>query len=320
MRIAVMGTGAVGGYFGAKLAAAGHDVVFLTRQRNLPALRDNGLRIESFNGDLHVRSGLFTDSPDVAGMVDLVLFCVKSYDTTQAAAALAPMISKQTAILSLQNGIDNPDKIAGFWGTERTLAGVVYIGAQVSAPGVIQHSSGGKIVLGPISGHAGDTAHSIEQTLSRAAIPCAISTAIEQVQWAKLLWNAPFCAISCLTRSTVREIVESEALTDLARDCMKEVQAAARTRGIELKTELFDQTLAFSRGLGDFKPSMLQDLEAGKPLEYDALNGIVMRLLARAGEPAPINRVFHGTLSFLDEKLREEASGNTCDEYYECGG
>ena len=309
MRIAVMGTGAVGGYFGAKLAAAGDDVVFIARQRHLPGLRRDGLRIESFNGDLHVRNGLFTDSPADAGVVDLVLFCVKSYDTTEAAAALAPMISKQTAILSLQNGIDNPDKIAGFWGTERTLAGVVYIGAQVSAPGVIQHSSGGKIVLGPISGHPGDTAHKVEQRLSRAAIPCAISAAIEQVQWAKLLWNAPFCAISCLTRSTVREIVESEGLTNLALDCMKEVQAAARTRGIDLKTELFDQTLAFSRGLGDFKTSMRQDLEAGKPLEYDALNGFVMRLLERAGEQAPINRVFHDTLSFLDNKHREEASG-----------
>ena len=308
MRIAVMGTGAVGGYFGAKLAAAGQDVVFIVRQRNLPALRRNGLRVESPTGDLNVRNGFFTDSPADAGMVDLVLFCVKSYDTAEAAAALAPMMSKRTAILSLQNGIDNPDKIAGLWGTERTLAGVVYLGAQVSAPGVIQHSSGGKIVLGPISGHSSDTAQLVEQTISRATIPCEISAVIEQVQWAKLLWNAPFCAISCLTRSTVREIVESESLTKLTRDCMMEVKAAAHIRGIDLKTELFDQTLAFSRGLGEFKPSMLQDLEAGKPLEYDALNGIVMRLLEQAGEQAPTNRVFHGTLSFLDKKLREEAS------------
>ena len=307
MRIAVMGTGAVGGYFGAKLAAAGDDVVFIARSRHLPALRRNGLRIESSTGDVHVRNALFTDSPAHAGMVDLVLFCVKSYDTTEAAAALAPMITNGTAILSLQNGIDNPGKIAGLWGSERTLAGVVYIGAEVSAPGVIQHSSGGKIVLGPLSGHAAETAQSVEQTLSRAAIPCEISSAIEQVQWAKLLWNAPFCAISCLTRSTVREIVESEALTDLVRDCMKEVRAAARIRGIDLKTELFDQTLAFSGGLGDFKPSMLQDLEAGKPLEYDALNGFVMRLLEQAGEQAPMSKVFHSTLSFLDKKLRREA-------------
>jgi 2-dehydropantoate 2-reductase len=187
------------------------------------------------------------------------------------------------------------------------LAGVVYIGAQVSAPGVIQHSSGGKIVLGPISDDGADTAHSAEQALTRASIPCVVSAAIEQVQWAKLLWNAPFCAISCLTRATVREIVASEALNNIARDCMKEVQAAARTRGIDLNTELLDQTLEFSRGLGDFKPSMLQDLEASKPLEYDALNGIVMRLLEQAGEQAPINRVFHSTLGFFDKKLREEA-------------
>ena len=305
MRIAIMGTGAVGGYFGAKLAEAGDDVVFIVRPRHLPVLRRDGLRIESQTGDLHVRNGSFTDSPADAGMVDVVLFCVKSYDTTEAAAALAPMVTKRTGILSLQNGIDNPDKIAGFWGTERTLAGVVYIGAQVSAPGVIQHSSGGKIVLGPISDDGADTAHIVEQALTRASIPCVISAAIEQVQWTKLLWNAPFCAISCLTRATVREIVESEALTNLVCDCMKEVQAAARTRGIDLKTELFDQTLAFSRGLGDFKPSMLQDLEAGKPLEYDALNGIVMRSIEQAGKQAPLNRVFHGTLSFLDKKLRD---------------
>jgi 2-dehydropantoate 2-reductase len=308
MRIAVMGTGAVGGYFGAKLAAAGDDVVFIVRQRHLPALRRDGLRIESPTGDLHVQNGFFTDSPADAGTVDLVLFCVKSYDTAEAAAALAPMMTKGTAILSLQNGIDNPDKIAGSWSTGRTLAGVVYIGAQVSAPGVIQHSSGGKIVLGPISDDGADTAHSAEQALTRASIPCVVSATIEQVQWAKLLWNAPFCAISCLTRATVREIVESEALNNIVRDCMKEVQAAARTRGIDLNTELLDQTLDFSRGLGDFKPSMLQDLEASKPLEYDALNGIVMRLLEQAGEQAPINRVFHSTLGFLDKKLRQEAS------------
>ena len=308
MRIAVMGTGAVGGYFGAKLAAAGDDVVFIARQRHLLGLRRNGLRIESFDGDLHVRNGLFTDSPADAGVMDLVLFCVKSYDTTEAAAALAPMLTERTAILSLQNGIDNPDKLAKLWGSERVLAGVVYIGAQMSAPGVIQHSSGGKIVLGPISDHSTDTARIVEQAMSWAAIPCVISAAIEQVQWAKLLWNAAFCAISCLTRATVREIVESAALSNLARLCMKEVQAAAHTRGIELKPELLDETLDFSRGLGDFKPSMLQDFEAGKPLEYDALNGIVTRLLEQAGEQAPINRVFHLTLSFLDKKLREEAS------------
>jgi 2-dehydropantoate 2-reductase len=308
MRIAIMGTGAVGGYFGAKLAAAGHQVVFIARQKHLATLRRKGLRVASPAGNLHVQNALFTDSPADAGIVDLVLFCVKSYDTAEATAALAPLMSGRTAILSLQNGIDNPAKIASCWGADRTFAGVVYIGAQVSAPGLIQHFSGGKIILGQINSQHSDAAGTIEQTLSAAAIPCEISPAIAQVQWVKLLWNAPFCAISCLTRSTVKEIVESESLTRLALDCMMEVQSAARTQRIDLRTELLDQTLAFSRGLGEFKPSMLQDLEAGKPLEYDAFNGIVVRLLERAGQQAPTNLVFYSTLKFLDKKLREEAS------------
>jgi 2-dehydropantoate 2-reductase len=308
MRIAVMGTGAVGGYFGAKLAAAGHEVVFIVRQKHLATLRRKGLRVESPGGNLHVQNALFTHSPGDAGIVDLVLFCVKSYDTAEATAALAPLMSGQTAILSLQNGIDNPAKIAAQWGADRTFPGVVYIGAQVSAPGVIQHFSGGKIILGPTNGQPGDTASPIAQALSGAQIPCEISPAIAQVQWAKLLWNAPFCAISCLTRSTVKEIVESESLTKLARDCMTEVQSAARSQGVELSTDLFDQTIAFSRGLGEFKSSMLQDLEAGKPLEYEAFNGIVIHLLEQIGQQAPTNQVFYDTLKFLDKKLREEAS------------
>jgi 2-dehydropantoate 2-reductase len=127
------------------------------------------------------------------------------------------------------------------------------------------------------------------------------------VQWGKLLWNASFCAISCLARANVKQIVESEGLTDLAIACMLEVQAAACTRGIELRRSLFDETIAFSRGLGDFKPSMLQDLEARKPLEYEAFNGIVIKLLTQAGRSAPINQSFYALLQHLDKKIREEA-------------
>jgi len=309
MRIAVMGTGAVGGYFGAKLAAAGHHVVFIARGSHLSAMRSEGLRVESPAGNLHVQKSLFTASPAEAGAVDLVLFCVKSYDTAEAAASIAPMISAQTTLLSLQNGIDNADKIAQLWGTERTLTGVVYVGAQISVPGLITHSTGGRIILGQPNRQVVDTTRAIEQLLLGAEIVCEISTAIEQVQWTKLLWNAPFCAISCLTRSTLREIVESEPLTELALDCMIEVQAAARTRGINLTPELFDQTLNFSRTLGEFKPSMLQDLEASKPLEYEAFNGIVIKLLKEAGKEAPVNQVFYATLKYFDKKIREEASG-----------
>lgn len=308
MRIAVMGTGAVGGYFGARLATAGHELVFIARGQHLEAMRRTGLRIDSANGNLHVSAALFTSDPAEFGVADLVLFCVKSYDTETAAAALGPLIGDATIILSLQNGVDNPAKIARLWGERRTFAGVVYIGAQIITPGVIRHSAGGKIIFGQSDGDNRPAAELVEHTLSAAGINCSISASIETVQWTKLLWNAPFCAISSLSHTNTEQILESDALTKLAMDCMAEVQAAALTRGIDLARSLFDETIAFSRGLGKFKPSMLQDLEAGKPLEYDAFNGIVVKLLQQAGNPAPVNQCFYSLLQQLDRNTREEAA------------
>jgi 2-dehydropantoate 2-reductase len=210
--------------------------------------------------------------------------------------------------LSLQNGVDNPEKIACRWDALRTFAGVVYIAGQISAPGVMLHSAGGKIIFGELDGSTGDTAKLIAQILAAADIPCDLHPVIQKVQWTKLLWNAAFCAISCLTCANMKQIVESEPLINLAFACMVEVQTAALTRGIALPRGLLDQAVAFSKGLGEFRPSMLQDLEAGKPLEYEALNGIIVKLLNQAGKQAPINQTFYATLQYFDKKIREKAS------------
>ena len=308
MRVAVMGAGAVGGYFGARLAGASNDVAFIARGPHLAALRRQGLTLESPQGNLHIRDALFTDDLSQVGVVDLVLFCVKSYDTEATADKLASLIGDRTIILSLQNGVDNADKIAQRWGHKRTLAGVVYIGSQLLQPGKIQHSSGGRIVFGELDGQVHESTQAVERVLSSARISCEVSKAIRNIQWRKLLWNAPFCAISCLTRTNVKEIVESESLTKLALDCMTEVREAAQAQAIDLDSALFEETLNFSKSLGDFKPSMLQDLEAGKPLEYEAFNGIVVGLLDRIGKQAPTNQVFYGALKYLDKKIRTERS------------
>jgi 2-dehydropantoate 2-reductase len=307
MRIAVMGSGAVGGYFGAKLALAGHQLAFIARGEHLAAMRRAGLRIASASDEMRITDALFTAAPSEIGVVDLILFCVKSYDTEGSAQSLAPMVGDETLVLSLQNGIDNAEKIARHWGEQRTLAGVVYLGAQIAAPGIIQHSAGGKIVFGEPDGTVSDKTKMIERTLSAASIPCELSANIQRVQWSKLLWNAPFCAIGCLARANVKQIVESKALTALAIACMAEVQAAAHARGVDLPRALFDETIAFSHGLGDFKPSMLQDLEARKPLEYEAFNGIVIKILNQAGGGAPVNQAFYALLEHLDHQLRKEA-------------
>ena len=282
MRIAVMGAGAVGAYFGAKLLASGHNAAFLARGAHLDALRR-----------------AFESTAQAA----ICVFKTRYLRTIDAAVgALATMIGSATTILSLQNGVDNADKIAARWGERRALAGVVYLGSQLVGPGTIKHLAGGRIVFGEMDGSVGDTTQSIERALTAAQFPCEFSKDIRRkAQWRKLLWNAPFCAISCVTRATVREVIESESLRKLAVHCMAEVTQAART--VDLEPELIDETLNFSKTLGDFKPSMPQDLEARKPLEYEAFNGIVVKLLRQAGNDAPVNQVFYGTLEYLDKKF-----------------
>jgi len=307
MRIGVMGSGAVGGYFGAKLARNRHQVAFLARGAHLAAMRANGLQVKSPNGDLQIYDAQFTDDAASAGQFDLILFCVKSYDTEDAAETIKPMVADRTIILSLQNGIDNPAKLARVYGKQKVLPAVVYVGTQLSAPGVISHTTGGRIVFGPLDGAVNDRIKTLEQTLNEAGIPSQASSEIRRVQWTKLLWNAPFCAISCLTHADTKQIVESESLVKLAVACMTEVQTAARLDQVDLAVQLFDDVLDFSRSLGDFKPSMLQDLEAGKPLEYEAFNGYIVRLLKDAGQPAPVNECFYRMLKFLDARIRGEA-------------
>jgi len=308
VRIAVMGAGAVGGYFGARLAAASNDVAFIARGCHLTAMQRGGLTVESPHGNLHIRDALCTEDPTQVGTVELILFCVKSYDTESAAQSLAPMMGRNTVILSLQNGVDNADKLAQVWGSDRILAGVVYIGSELLVAGRIKHSAGGRIVFGGLDGQIHQATQAIERVLSSAQIPCEVHREIRNVQWRKLLWNAPFCAISCMTRATAKEIVKSDSLTKLALDCMMEVREAAKSQAVDLDPALFDETLNFSKSLGDFKPSMLQDLEAGKPLEYEAFNGIVVELLRQTGKKAPTNQVFYGALKYLDKKIRMERS------------
>ncbi|MGH7831817.1 MAG: ketopantoate reductase family protein [Candidatus Binatia bacterium] len=309
-RIAVMGAGAVGGYFGARLAAGDHEVAFIARRKQVEAMRRDGLKVKSILGDFHIRS-LFASDPEEIGAVDLILLCVKSYDTQEAAAKLAPLVRPDTIILSLQNGVDNPEKIASLWGRNRTLAGVVYIGARVVTPGTIEHVAAGRITLGELDGGASERTKTVHRLFAAAQIPCTISTEIRKVLWGKLVWNAPFCAISCLTRATVTEILASDPLRELAIDCMEEVREAARCKGIDLGPSIVAETLSLSQALGDFKPSMLQDLEAGKPLEHEAFNGVVANALREAGKEAPINRIFYATLQFLDEKIRQGAASVT---------
>jgi 2-dehydropantoate 2-reductase len=238
------------------------------------------------------------------GPVDLVLFCVKSYDTEVAGKQVAPLVGEKTMIVSLQNGVDNGDRLARRWGNGRVLAAVVFLAAKIASPGVIEHSAAGEIVLGALDGAPGGKAEELQRIFDDAGVPCRLSHEIRKELWKKLVWNAPFCAISCLTGEAVKTIIESDSLRKMAVGCMEEVLEAARVRDVPLDRVVLDACLSFSRTIGDFKPSMLQDLESGKPLEHEAFNGLVLRILLEAGRKAPINQFFYGTLKFLDQRNR----------------
>jgi len=304
MRVAVMGTGAVGGYFGARLAASGVSVTFIARGEHLKVMQRNGLRIKSIQEDLEVH-GDFVSSSDPVAPVDLVLLAVKSQDTEEAAKSLTPLMGETTAILSLQNGVDNTDRISRLWGTDRSLAGVAYVSARISAPGVIEHSGGGRIALGSLhTGGDQDNIRTVRSILAQAKISCDISPDIRAVLWQKLAWNAPFCALSCLLHMTVGDIVASASLQSLVKACIDEVREAARCRGVDLPPSTAQDVLDFSTTLRHVKPSMLQDLEAGKPLEHEALNGMVVKVLQQAGKRAPINEILYSALTRIDQDLR----------------
>jgi 2-dehydropantoate 2-reductase len=298
-----MGAGAVGGYFGARLAAAGHDVSFIARGEHLRAMQKSGLRIKSILGDLEIHS-TFVSSSDQIAPVDLILLAVKSQDTEVAAKSLTSFMGPRTTVLSLQNGVDNAEKIARLWGSGRTLAAVAYIVARVSAPGTIEHSAGGRLVLGSVDEGGQEYARAAHSTFAAAHIFCDISSDIRTVLWKKLAWNSPFCALSCLLRMKVGELLGLASLEAIVRSCIEEVRDAARCRGVDLPASLAQEALSFSTTLRDAKPSMLQDLEAGKPLEYEALNGIVVKILQQAGKRAPLNEIFYTALKQIDRELR----------------
>jgi 2-dehydropantoate 2-reductase len=295
-----MGTGAVGGYFGARMMAAGIDVRFVARGENLAALKRRGLVVRIPTGDIVLPDVRATDDPGAVGPVDFVLVAVKSYHTENAAGALRPAIGPRTIVLSLQNGIENEDILARVLDLPPLPLALTQIGAALTAPGEVQYYGRGSLVFGEPHGEVTPRLQAIAACLTRAAIPYRISRRMRVRLWDKLAWNAAFNAVSTLGRRTVAGLLDDPAARRLIADTMTEVAAVARAQGIACDPARVPAVLDDSRAtLGPFKTSMLQDLERGRRLEHDALNGAVVRAADRVGAPAPINRALATLLGML---------------------
>ncbi len=303
MKVAVMGAGAVGGYFGGILAKSVVDVTLIARGKHLQAMKEKGLFVKSYKGDFKAKVRATSDPREV-GPVDLILFTVKSYDTEEAIQLCFPMIQEKTTILSLQNGIDNDEKIAKSVGWEKILGGVAYIGVSLEEPGVIRHSAVGKIAMGELDGRVTDRVKEIAEMFSKAEIPLEVSGEIVKLKWEKLVWNAAFNALTTITGATVADVMRDAKLKEIAVDAMHEVIEVAKKSGVELDESTIDDALELSKNVGDFKTSMLQDFERGRRTEVEALNKIVFERGREVNVRAPINQCFYSLVSFLEKRRR----------------
>jgi 2-dehydropantoate 2-reductase len=289
MRIVVMGAGGTGGYFGAKLARAGEDVTFVARGAHLAALRTAGMRIKSaVEGDWSVRAPA-VDRLDGVPPADLVLFCVKSFDTVPAAEAIRPIVGPDTGVLSVQNGVDNEDRLASLLGAGHVLGGVARVFATIEAPGVIRHVLLGEISFGEMDGRETPRAHAFEEACRRAAIPCERSRNIRRALWEKYVFIVAQAGMSALSRCPAKVIREVPETRQMYRRMLEELTALARAEGAGFGAEMVDPLMSNLDRLGPGAYSSLHhDLVHGKRLELEALHGHAVRLGERHGVPTPM--------------------------------
>lgn len=305
MKVGVMGTGATGGYFGGLLALAGVNTHFVARGKHYRAILEDGLQIVSNQKTQHVLIHV-TPEPDEVGPVDLLLFCVKSFDTEYAARIIEPMVAQDTVILSLQNGIDNIDKLIELYGRDQLLAGTAFIEASIASPGVIAHmGKPGRIVFGEFSGERTRRSEGILELFRGAGIEAELSSDIDRVLWEKFLFICAVHGVSTLSRSPLGLVLAVPESRELVSGVMREVEAVARCRGVALPGDVLEEAMRLAEGYGmSFKPSMLRDLEWRRSIEIEALNGMVVRMGKECALDTPLNQAIYACLKLENEKIR----------------
>jgi len=298
MRIAVLGSGGLGGYFGARLVKAGHDVVFVARGAHLEALQRRGLTVRTPDGESTVSVTATADTKSVKP-VDLVLFSVKAYDTEAATRALAPLMAADTAVLTLQNGVDSVDAIAAVVGRGAVLAGAVYVAAQLQSPGVILRiGAEGRMVLGELDGTVTGRIERLSHAFREAAIVHEVTSAIQRVLWEKFLFITGIGSVTALARSGIGPLLANAEGRALLTASCAEIVAVAEATGAPLRAESAEAALKQAGAVPpQWQSSMARDLDDGRPLEVDALSGAVVRRGRQHGVPTPVHQAIVACLS-----------------------
>jgi 2-dehydropantoate 2-reductase len=297
MRVAVMATGALGGYFGGRLAEAGHDVSFIARGANLAAIRQNGLKVESPLGNIHIKQPKATDDPKEVGEVDLVLFAVKLWDVEKSGEAAKPLMGADTRLVSMLNGVDSVERLAPILGSAAVAAAPTLISAVISAPGVIAHKSAfASFRCGFLDGRDDARLKALVDEMKAAKVNAEFSKTIEKDLWEKFIFLVGMSGATAATRMPLGPIRDDADTRALLQSLMQEVEAVGLKKGIPLEGAAVKYFAYAQAAPAAVKASMLEDLERGNRLETDWLQGKVVELGRALGVPTPVNRDVYAVL------------------------
>ena len=314
MRIAVFGSGAVGGYFGGRLAEAGEDVQFIARGQHLSAIREHGLRVSSAAGDFLVRPARATDEPSAVGTVDVVLLGVKAWQVPQAADAMRPLVGEKTLIVPLQNGIEAPGQLADVFGATHVLGGLCRILAYIVTPGHVRHAGVAPyIAFGELDAPGSPRAEALRQAFARArGVTAEVAPDIRAAMWSKFVFIAALGGVGALTRAPIGVIRSMPESRRLVQQALEEIYAVAVGNRIALPADTVERTLAFIDTLpADGTASMQRDIIQGRPSELESQVGAVVRLGDRQGIAVPLHRLIHAALLPLERRARGELEFTT---------
>ena len=295
MKIAVMGAGAVGCYYGGMLARAGHAVALIGRQQHVEAVRRDGLFLDTQSFQAHVPMQASTDASGVRG-AKLVLFCVKSMDTQSAAADMAPHLEPDAFVLSLQNGVDNAERLQALLRCEVAPA-VVYVATEMAGPGHIKHHGRGELVIGPTA-----ASHELATLFTGAGVPVQISDNVVGALWAKLILNCAYNALSAITQLPYGRLVQGEGVEAVMRDVVQECLAVAQGEGVSVPGDTWEAVQRIAHTMPAQFSSTAQDVARGRRSEIDYLNGHVLRKGEALGIATPVNRVLHTLVKLLEAR------------------
>jgi 2-dehydropantoate 2-reductase len=302
MKILIMGAGAVGLFYGARLQRAGEDVYYCARGENLRVLREHGLQVKSFQGDFSLQVKA-TGNPREFAPYELILFCVKSYDTIATARLLDGCLSQGGAVMTIQNGVENEAALCTVLPRESVMGGNARVGAELTAPGKLLHTASGIIEFGELDGRDTPRAQRMAEAFKRAGVFGQFTHDLKSVRWKKLMGNNGTNPVSALARCTLGEMFADPESDALVHRLINETAMVGRAEGANISDEDVEALYNVARGFSNasaIKTSTLQDLERGKPLEYDAITGAVVRAARRHGLSVPATETVHALLKLLD--------------------